>query len=75
MAFKFFCISSLMSRARARLARPSITQNLSASPRAPAARPRARAAVYFLWQARGAGGEQLELLALLHHPRETNVHV
>ena len=73
---KFFCISSLMSRARARLARPSITQNLSASPRAPpAARPRARAAVYFLWQARGAGGEQLELLALLHHPRETNVHV
>ena len=35
---KFFCISSLMSRARARLARPSITQNLSASPRAPAAR-------------------------------------
>ena len=76
VAFKFFCISSLMSRARARLARPSITQNLSASPRAPAARPRARAAVYFLsWQARGAGGEQLELLALLHHPRETNVHV
>ena len=74
VAFKFFCIS------RARLARPSIEPNICHMSVSITARPAGRARGCFsagkrAGAARGGDGAALELLALLHHPRETNVHV